>query len=400
MAPQFLSRFATSTQILHFMMNRSRTIVFEADAFCYGPAAIALAVANAVKHCSAERAPTLVGIGTGTCYELFSRSGVFNQCHESGGLSTEGRKGPVWDIIDQSALVVTVVDFAFAEMLAQKNVRPVFIDPLYWMWDSDPISTSICREYYATDFPGVRERIAKLSNQMGYRPPAVVAAVRDNLSLERIVHPVDPKLAVLNFGGLHSPLGMNVELAQTVARNAAIVCNEEGYHTLICGGKAGMSRIADGVTAARITSLSQQDFYRELARCGVLLTASGLSSFAEALFRGRPTLFLPPLNYSQYFQSRTYASLLDSPWIVHFDQFEGYPRVKAGVPEAQGVAQVFELGRRFGDDPRAQANFREVIRRFLAWSKTSGSGLKLRATAPRTDFSGARRIAEDLVSML
>ena len=100
--------------------------------FGFGPAALATAVARQIR----QRHPDLpvIGVGNGIASDFLRSSGVFDN-----GVM-EWPPGELPDSVGRSGSAVTVffADFDRLRVAKGRGLRTVVVDPLYWMWESDP----------------------------------------------------------------------------------------------------------------------------------------------------------------------------------------------------------------------------------------------------------------------
>jgi hydroxymethylcytosylglucuronate/cytosylglucuronate synthase len=124
----------------------------------------------------------------------------------------------------------------------------------------------------------------------------------------------DGRMAVLNFGGLHSPTRAsgNPQYLSLVARPAIQALEDAGYERIeVCGnvteGDLGEPPLSSD-THVEVGRRPHHEFEKLLSSAGLLLTSPGLTTLLEASAIGVPTLCLPPQNLSQVFNGNRFAS--------------------------------------------------------------------------------------------
>lgn len=121
----------------------------------------------------------------------------------------------------------------------------------------------------------------------------------------------EPGLAVVSFGGLHSPLracgpGAYEQLVLVPTLRAVA---RAGFTSVeVCGNVSGLAN--EGMSAAcqvRIAARSHTEFLDLLDRAALLVCSPGLTTLIEAGHRSLPTVCLPPQNISQIFNGDRFA---------------------------------------------------------------------------------------------
>lgn len=324
------------------MKTRRREVWLVPVTFGFGPASHALAIAAALRHLDPE---VIIGaVADGAAHDFLRRSGGFDRM-----LVAPEEMLPDSDDIDARATVVSVGDFGRALEAKRRGLRVVLVDALYWMWNEDPIDTTVVDEYLCLAFPGVEERI---SASNGSAPsvrviPQILGGPLPPVATER-------RGVILNLGGAVTPFGVNPRylsaLTQTVAQVVADVVGEELRVT--CSARVREALWSHGLTKEiRVQELSWPEMMRGLATNSLLLSVPGLSIVWEAGVMGIPTIFLPGSNYSQHQQSRSYRGIST---LVSWDEIPGFSTLPSGMPEREGVTGAIAVGNRFADAAAAQ----------------------------------------------
>lgn len=390
-------------------MNRNGRILvlFAADSFCYGPAAIAIAVARALRESNKNIPWMLIAIGKSTALELFRTSDAFDQCLEYDWSSDAPLSQKFYTAFKSASAAVTVLDFDFARAIKGYGITVYCIDPLFWMWDQPPVGMQYCSRYFATRFPGMEgllgRRIAATDQAL---KPEIVEPIRDNIALNEVSTAATDNTLLVNLGGVESPLGSNIPLAMAMCNCIVDVAKSIDVYdqVLICGGQSAVDRLGGNLTKrskVTIVALPQREFLEAIARCKTLCTVPGLSIIYEALFFQTSTVILLPLNYSQHLQCQAYAELFPDVHVILWEQIPGYRTLEHHLPEPQGVRKALSLGVRFSADIEGLSAFRELIVRHLTHpslsvlSATCGSRL-CEGFADHCD--GARQVAAHILS--
>ena len=294
----------------------------------------------------------------------------------------------------------------FAKIIYENfGKKVIFIDPLYWMWDKDPMDVELCNKYYALNFPGVSERVAKTRQRLSDLDILrIVDAVRDNRTLSKVSTTKTKNLLLINFGGMQYPFGSNINLALTMTKIILeVVLSENIYNEIvICGGGEPIRQISESLNQinkkvrVRISPQKPIEFLKLLASCRTLVTVPGMSIVYEALYLSKPTIFILPLNYSQHLQVTIYKKMLKNAAYITWNDLEGYQTLPPGLPEEEGVKLAVELGNKFYLDLHAQARFKDLITEIFT-SDTITKGITL-SEEFNIGFDGAKQIAMEILN--
>jgi hypothetical protein len=386
-----------------------KTIIFEAVSFGYGPASIAIAIAEELyEEVRSRSIPIkLIALGKDVSYELFSSSNLFDKVLEFRDYDLKNWSLNIKDELQRADIIISIdPDFANAVYKILRR-KVIFIDPLYWMWVKDPIDINLCEKYYALNFPGVSDKVAKTRSKI-LNPDIlkVVDAVRDNRTLSRVSSIETKDLLLINFGGMQYPFGSNVNLALSMTKIILDVALSLDHYNevIICGGGKPIKQLAESLNRVnekvKVRTSPQEpfEFLKLLASCRTLLTVPGMSIVYEALYLSKPTLFILPLNYSQHLQVKIYKEILKNATFITWDDLEGYQMLPPGLPEEEGVKLAIELGEKFHSDLNAQAEFKDLVTKFFS-SKSLLKGISLKEGF-ELGFNGAQQIAKDIFSKL
>jgi hydroxymethylcytosylglucuronate/cytosylglucuronate synthase len=294
---------------------------------------------SAILRALTRRDPTirLVGLGTGlgrplldqirteAWYEEFPR-------HDGELRGLTQRHG--------MAAAVVVLDPEVADALTRAGCPAVFVDSLPFLWtDNDPLprdAAAYCAQLCLL-LPrhswGPLRRIERLHWTEGITVPARPGD-----------RETETGLAVLNFGGLHSPLqaagdDAYLDLVLTPALRALA---QAGMRRIeVCGNVAGLGTGPASATVAPAQVAAHPRAHAEflglLDRAEILVTSPGLTTLLEASARSVPVVCLPPQNLSQFHNAEVFAALADQVCRV------AWPEEVLRVAAVQGVRQHGEM---------------------------------------------------------
>ncbi|KAL7787139.1 hypothetical protein V8C37DRAFT_390760 [Trichoderma ceciliae] len=287
------------------------TIWVHAEAFGYGPSALALTILPRLrKLVAASGAPTaLEYIGEGHTLEL-NTCPPWDKVHDCSISSARGKEA-FKDLVrlHRPSLIITSVDEPFAELVSQlKSTRLIVIDQLLWLWPSIPDPWRTAAKIIAVNYVGVQERIRKehLHNAVVV-PPLLPYTDKASFTGPR-------KGTLINLGGLRNPftpLSENLAYATLILRiikTAVEARNNPDDLPVQClvsqEVSAGMdSDLASSTTPANARAL--------LAKCKTAFLTSGRTNIYDAADCGGCVVFLPPTNQTQGLQPRLLESELE-----------------------------------------------------------------------------------------
>jgi hypothetical protein len=356
--------------------------------FGFGPAALATAVARQLTH----RAPSLpvFAVGDGIALDFLSTTGLF------GGRLEYAAPGQLPDSMrdDDEAIAVFFADFdRFVKIQKRSRVKTVMVDPLYWMWDEDPVEPSDADLYFALSFPGLTERIIQRGESA--RPVRPIPQIVD----VELPPPARQRSGtLLNLGGAVAPSGDSTRYLRTlISIVASLIEDDDGL--LVTCSTAAIARIGNdlpvGVTVA---ALPYHQMMEALGTRAKLLTLPGQSIIWEALQMGIPTVVLPGANYSQHRQVGAYQRYVVGAEFITWDDFVGYDTLPAGLPEDQGVGQAALIGNRFAEDWAARTQLSRRLAEILATGPVTPPTLQ--GSHPWPSFDGAIEVAREIVSLV
>ena len=389
--------------------NRNEiTILIEAVPFGYGPASIATAIAEELRdEAKDNNIPIkLIALGKDVSYELFSSGNLFDEVWAFENYNLGSWHINIKEKVIESDIIISSIDPDFAKAVYNNfGKRVIFIDPLYWMWDEDPINVELCEKYYVLNFPGVSERVARVRNKLSHPDVLrIVDAIRDTRTLSKVSAVKTKNLLLINFGGMQYPFGSNVDLAIAMTEIILDVILLENIYDeiIICGGGTPIRQLAKSLNQVnekvriKVSPQKPIEFLKLLASSRTLITVPGMSIVYEALYFSKPTLFTLPLNYSQHLQVMVYKSMLKNAEYITWDDLEGYYTLPPGLPEEKGVRLAVELGKKFCSDLHAKSKFKNLIVEYFK-SESLLKGIAL-SEKFNIEFNGANQIAKEILN--
>ena len=218
--------------------------------------------------------------------------------------------------LDVVAALVILDPYA-ASKLESVGIPTLYIDSIPYVWtmaDFLPTAVSIYCAQRSRFLPAAAEAALRRVSNVTWIDAIVTVPVRDAV--------VDRELAILNFGGMHSPThvaGNPVYLSLVVMPVLKSLVSA-GYRRVEVCGNLAMADLGHGPEALsldlHVNPRSHEEFMALLGSAGVLLTSPGLTALLEASACGCPTVCLPPQNLSQIFNAQRFAKAVSEELVV------------------------------------------------------------------------------------
>ena len=297
-----------------------------AEAFGYGPVITAIQVINQLKkeiggyYCFLGSGVALEQAALASCFDEFVvcatylRERLEQQNHLLERfdyiLSSENTEGAIWGV--EHAKIV------------------FYIDNLFWMWDKIPPELCKVDTYFIAQSLDVTKNIERIGNKIkNYR---VVSPLR-NFPPQR-THVGEKDQLIVNLGGAESFL-MESDCVNTMYYTLIqlIIQAWKTSHIdrmLVCGGGKLMQYLSGCFQIDRLSfqSLANEQYLDELHESKYIMLSPGLGNFFESLTLSQEILFLPPVNYSQFWQAEFYRSLSLGYHSINWNDFSWYVPVE------------------------------------------------------------------------
>ena len=334
-------------------------VLFDAAAFCYGPASTLDAVLAELSSADIEIAVLV----SGTSAEFLA---AYRDCCSFVDCDTDdpGALARHDALFRQCRLFVSNTNPLSARHALLLGVRTIYLDTLFWMWDEiDPVIADLAI-YIAQDFDGVEDNRLRIGRAIAD------FHVVGPLIREAAAQGTRSNSCVISYGGMTSTLiGFDSALryARTMTRLAidAIKCERPGARHLFRGNGRIMAALAQEFAGKGrdFAFVPHVGYVEEIARAGILLLSPGLTGCYEALAAGTRTWLLPPQNYSQQLQASVFLGRPDPAfsgrhWGDIYPDF-ALPRY---LPEREGIARLSAAIERFEHDFVAQADYVQALR--------------------------------------
>jgi hypothetical protein len=293
----------------------------------YGPAAKALVLAAQCRSIGLET----IFAGQGVSYELVSRSSeVFEEVVHAGATEDRARL-----LVRDSAAVVSIMDRDFASLAAELS-RPLHVvDSLLWMRDHVPEAFRPARRYWAQDFIGVGERIHGLVPRGTVVGPILNVRQSGSRAVSRRL--------VVNLGGLATADDTDRAYGELVLRAIGRSRLTNAFEQITILASASTIEKLEPCASecdVELASLAHDAAVEEMATAALVLTAPGLTTALECFRIGRPTLFLPPQNYSQWTILKALRGHGLAPHALHWEDLSERHALPERIGEPERTARV------------------------------------------------------------
>jgi len=316
-------------------------ILCEAISFGFGPVSKLLSLCELLnqKH-------SLSFIGSGCSLTLANKTNFFENIIVFDTTSSTDFNNTI--SFEEYDIVISVMNPIFGRAVINNNCKLVVIDSLFTMWDRiDPIWEK-CDLLVIQSFFGEKNRL-KISHNLSNAH--IVGPIISPQIEQKIKSPNNTLL--INFGGADYPYirtfkDISIFIKKFVIELTSINMFDE---MIIAIGPRGLAGLQDLIHHGfKLFTFSHDDFLQQLSKSDTLFTIPGLTTAFESFHLAIPTLFLPPLNYSQFLNLRTFRLLGLSYTGAHWDDHFSTPNTNQ-LTEKEGVQMVESLVAKAHNDP-------------------------------------------------
>ncbi len=372
-------------------------ILCDADPFCYGPASTLLSITKQLRRL--DHSVTI--LARGTAHELASRASDAQVvlCDTSSVDSVLENM----EALGHSDLLLSVLGDASVRAAQALRMPVAYVDVLFWAWPST--SEPHIRDvdlYFVEDHFGASARLASPA----YSPRNAVL-VGPIIDLDVAPAPsVSPQRLLVSFGGIDFPGTRKAEYPGIVMQllAGALSASPAFPEVLVAGGSRAMGELQLAYPLERVIyeSCSHDRFLASLAGSRLLLTQPGIATPLEAFAYGVPTVFMPPMNYTQVLQLRHFRAAGVAPYAVDWECLDPDWAIPTALGEAEGVAEVLARVERLRTDRRWQEGLQRRLSGYLALSADRLEALRTLQASFLHSLAkgGARTVADTIDSYL
>jgi len=340
-------------------------IVLTAENFAFGPIGKLLDVVEVLK----EYDHNLTFAGYGTSLQL-AKNYPFNEIIE---IDTDDskNKSKLEAINAKADLLISSMDIPSIIAAQKVGVRTVWIDCLFWFWDSIPepvLNVDLyIKESLMNEKANSEKYLTKIKNLLTVGP--IIGKMSGGNRRKQVL---------ISYGGAEAPYwykvgrDTNYPLLMT-----SILLRSVDWSRFDKVVVATSERIAKGLskkftqTPFEFQCLPHDKFLENLSHSQIIIITPGLVTAELSFESGTPTIFLPPSNNSQYLQLDQFIELGLAPAHAHLSDF--MPKLElSGVPLRDSTKMVLKQLREFEQSIEAQKKVGERINKLiesrLEWS--------------------------------
>ncbi len=348
--------------------KKEKTILCDAKAFCFGPISKLLTISERLF----EKYRIVF---------LVSRTSKMLSAHACADEIVECDTENITDLLAHEALFksadlfVNIMNPLSARFAAERGLPMVQIDSLFWMWEQIAEEILSSEIYFIQDFEGVAEQMKKFSGRI--KNPVLVGPI-----IKEVPNGVPKKNKLLiNLGGMESAsikVGVNTEYPYVIMRLINdLLAKGHDFAEIVCAGNRDIleemkRRTPNG--AIHYQFFEHNDFLRQIAESRLIISSPGLTTAFEVFNSGTPVFFIPPQNYSQYWNLDSFIKNGVAEEAINWNHLYSEVSILKNEEQKKGIEKVLQCTRQFEKDPKA-------------WSKVEG-GVKHFLTLPTDELEG------------
>jgi hypothetical protein len=335
-------------------LEEKKSILCDAVPFCFGPISKLLTISEKLN--TDHRVSMLV---SGTSKTLADKGAIdfLTECN------TENND----DLLRQelrfkmSDLFINIMNPVSAKFAEKFKVPQAQVDSLFWMWESIPKEILDSELYFIQNFEGVEKQLQKYYDKI--KNPILVGPIVKNPPEKT----EKKNKLLINFGGMESAsikIGVNSNYPFIIANLIRQIENNLNFDEVVCVGNGKIIEQTNEKVKSkkiRFEFLSHDNFIKELAESKMLITSPGLTTSFEAFNAGTPAFFLPPQNYSQYWNLNGFKTNNIANHALNWSDYYSELEIKENEEELSGINKVLGGISKFEKDSLAQKKFCDNI---------------------------------------
>lgn len=370
------------------MGEEMKTVCVTAEAFGYGPI---ITCVNVIKKVSEKTNISFVFLGSGVALEQAEMSGLFIDYVECETYLEEELKKQ--EVFRNAEWIISFENIVGAVLGVRENKHVLYVDNLFWMWDSIPKELNEVDAYFATETMNLDKNIKRIGAQI--KRLFRVGPLRQFYQAE--VQKVDNRI-LINLGGAESFLEDydTIQSVYSVILKNFINALKYSFagEIVVCGGNRIITELRKMSLDRTVIfkSLANNEYLKILMTSKYLIMSPGVGNFYELMNTDQKAYMLPPINYSQFLQLRAY--LKDDVGIsaLNWDSFDWYIEVADYLEEKEGVELVQRNSEQFLQDEEAQ---KIICYKMVDYINEDGAGnySKRRAFIEKCNRNGIQEVS-------
>jgi len=338
-------------------------VLVTAEAFGYGPIITGI---NIIKNLKMKCSVELIFMGSGVALEQAKKSDFFQEYIYA---ETFNRK----DLIAHKDIFLAVDSILSFENVegavygVQLGKMVFYVDNLFWMWDVIPKELERTAGYFIVNTFNVLDNLERIGTNIQNK--CLVGPLR-NFDVNCDVKIKDR--IMVNFGGGESFLidsQIVIDYYKNILEIIDQCIDEIGVKdVIVCGGSKMIKNLSKEIKLHNyfeFVSFAYDEYLEEMKQSRYLILSPGLGNMYETLSVEREVFFVPPINYSQYWQLEYYKDngIVSNP--LNWGDFGWNANIMRFVEESIGVNQVLDNIKTFLHNHYAKDIVKKRILRYL-----------------------------------
>jgi len=335
-------------------------ILFLTENFGYGPVSTMCEVVKKFK----ELYPNFECFFWGNSHtaQICQKSNLFDDVLVANSYSSElieQNKELIMNVDKIVAVETTDVIINLRNMYDLRNIY--LIDNIFWLWDFLEEELKSINKYFVSTVMPVDENINRIAydfnNIVKVGPIRTFNGFKDSKNNNNLL---------ISLGGAESNAS-NEEIVFTYYNNFLKIldgCELKFEKIYVCGGKTIIDKLKNGFYKHKIIfdTLNHKEYLNLLYKCSHVICSPGMGNFNEISCSNIKTMFLLPINYSQFYQYQYFKTLnLD----FYFDKFNFGVEIEKYLEESQGVKLVLDAVSK-QNTIKKNTKLKSVIQKFIS----------------------------------
>lgn len=313
-------------------------ILFLTENFGYGPVSTMCEILKKFK----ELYPNFEFVfwGNSQTAEICQKSNLFDSVLVADSYLKESIEQNKEIIMNADKIVAVETTDVIVNLISMYNLKNIYlIDNIFWLWDFLEGELKSINKYFVSTVMPVDENINRIA--FDFNNIVKVGPIR---MISEFRHCNENNNLLISLGGAESK-SSNEDIVFTYYNNFLKVldgCELEFKNIHVCGGKTIIDKLKKGFykNGFIFETLDHKEYLNLLYKCSHVICSPGLGNFNEISSSNIKTMFLLPINYSQFYQYEYFKSLnLD----FYFDEFSYDIKIKKYLEESLGVKLVLDV---------------------------------------------------------
>ncbi|WP_240420355.1 hypothetical protein [Paenibacillus periandrae] len=340
-------------------------ILVTAESFGYGPIITCL---NVIEKLKRRTVGTFSFLGSGVSMEQAKLSELFDEYVECDTFSSADLKKHD-GVFNEASFIVSSENIEGAIYGVKAGKKVFYIDNLFWMWDEIPQELGEVDTYFIAESLDISSNLSRFKNSI--RRLKIVGPLRQVAHSESIKNNNKVNQLLINFGGAESFMidkHLIYDYYECLLSKILDVTTETFSSILVCGGSGLIKELQSRTTKLSLLSFctfSNEEYLEKLNESTSIVLSPGLGNFFEVLNQTVPVLFIPPINFSQFWQIEDYKKYSTAFDQINWSNFEWGHHVDRCAKEELGVNQVLQNVKYFLESERAQKEVAHHIKNFF-----------------------------------